>query len=214
MTSTRFVFTYSPGKLGEFIEKLQSVGAPAKVTTEYPKSIGFGSSHARSFPAVLKYAGLLDSSGRPTEIYKKGLRGGASGRALVGKAIVQAYKPLFDVYDRAENHSEPDLVTLVKSNSDLDDEKAALVVRTFKVLCKFGDFDGVESAGDGNTDDGRDPDSGENGSRAQRRTSNSSSVVINVNIALSVDATSDPAVYDAFFAAMAKHLKGLTDDGS
>jgi len=32
-----------------------------------------------------------------------------------------------------------------------------------------------------------------------------------VNIALSVDATSDPAVYDAFFAAMAKHLKGLMD---
>jgi hypothetical protein len=37
-------------------------------------------------------------------------------------------------------------------------------------------------------------------------------VTINVNIALSVDATSDPAVYDAFFAAMAKHLKVL--DGS
>jgi hypothetical protein len=34
-------------------------------------------------------------------------------------------------------------------------------------------------------------------------------VTINVNIALSVDATSDATVYDAFFAAMAKHIKVL-----
>ena len=39
-------------------------------------------------------------------------------------------------------------------------------------------------------------------------------VGITVNISLSVDATSDPAVYDAFFAAMAKHLSGLVDGGA
>jgi hypothetical protein len=43
--------------------------------------------------------------------------------------------------------------------------------------------------------------------------SNNGAVTINVNIAFSVDATSDPSVYDAFFAAMAKHIKVLGDDG-
>lgn len=173
----------------------------------------------RGFPAVLKYAGLLDSSGQPNDAYKKGLRGGQPGRSLVGTAIARAYKPLFDVYPQANSHSDSDLITVVKSSTNLDDDKAGLVVRTFKVLSTFGDFDG----GAGDTDDDDDSDdvedrgSGDQGKpRRQQRTSSSrsgGSVVINVNIALSVDATSDPAVYDAFFAAMAKHLTGLTDGG-
>ncbi|MEU0090056.1 DUF5343 domain-containing protein [Kribbella sp. NPDC006257] len=213
MASIQFVFNYTPGKLEEFITKLQSVGAPDKITTDYPKSIGFGSSHARSFPAVLKYAGLLESSGQPTEAYKKGLRGGSAGRTLVGTAIAQAYKPLFDVYPDAHSHPEADLVTFVKSNSNLDDDKAGLVVRTFKALCKFGDFQNPGAADSIDEDGSKGEDVGDRGSQRRPRTSGNSggAVVINVNIALSVDATSDPAVYDAFFAAMAKHLKGLID---
>lgn len=212
MASNQFVLNYSTGKLEEFIKKLQSVGVPDKITTDYPKSIGFGSSHARSFPAVLKYAGLLDSSGQPTDAYKKGLRGGVPGRKLVGAAIMQAYKQFFDIYPDAHGHSDSDLVTFVKSNSNLDDEKAGLVVRTFKVLCKFGDFQGAGTDETDGTDDGNAEDQASTGKQRRPRSGGTSgAVVINVNIALSVDATSDPAVYDAFFAAMAKHLKGLMD---
>ncbi|WP_147397477.1 DUF5343 domain-containing protein [Amycolatopsis panacis] len=215
MASIQFTFSYSPGKLEEFIKKLQTVGAPEKISSEYPKSIGFGSSHARSFPAALKYAGLLDSSGQPTEVYKKGLRGGSQGRVLVSKAIMQAYKPMFDTYPDANNHSDSDLVTFVKSHSDFDEDKSRLVVRTFKVLCKFGEF--TATGDDGQDDDGDDgDDSNPKGDAPRRRHRDNSggAVVINVNIALSVDATSDAAVYDAFFAAMAKHLKGLMDGSS
>lgn len=216
MASIQFVSNYSPGKLEEFIKKLQSVGAPDKITTDYPKSIGFGSSHARSFPTVLKYAGLLDPSGQPTEAYKKGLRGGTAGRTLVGTAIAKAYKPLFDVYPDAHSHADSDLVTFVKSNSNLDDEKAALVVRTFKVLCKFGDFLEAGASDRDDADSGNDLEltSGDGQHRRRPGGNTGGAVVINVNIALSVDATSDTAVYDAFFAAMAKHLKDLMDGGA
>lgn len=216
MAATQFVFNYTPGKLEEFLKKLQNVGLPDKMGTDYPKSIGFGSSHARSFPQVLKYAGLLDSSGAPNDAYKKGLRGGAGGRKIVGAAIAAGYKPFFDVYANANAHPDSDLITLVKSNSTLDDDKATLVVKTFKVLCKFGDFDGAGSGADHDEDDVHDDDPGPDGKGKQRRRNGGggNGVVINVNIALSVDATSDPAVYDAFFSAMATHLKGLVDGGS
>lgn len=217
MATHQFVFNYSTGKLEEFINKLQNVGTPEKITTDYPKSIGFGSSHARGFPSVLRYIGLLDSSGKPTDAYKKGLRGGAPGKKVVGEAIAKAYKPLFDVYPDANTHADSDLVTFVKSHTDLDNEKAGLVVRTFKVLCKFGDFDGLGVA-DPDDDDEREHHEDDKSKQRRRRSGSSgnpgSGVVINVNIALSVDATSDPAVYDAFFAAMGKHLKGLMDGGS
>lgn len=215
MASIHFVFSRTPGKFEEFLTKLQSVGAPEKITTVYPAQLGFGSSHARSFPTVLRYAGLIDGAGVPTEAYKKGLRGGKNGRALVGAAIKQAYKPMFDMYPDADSHAESDLVTFVKSNSDLDHDTAGLVVRTFKVLCKFADFDGVSDAADDDGDAGDAGGSAAGGGNRHRqrhhRDAGPGGVTINVNIALSVDATSDPAVYDAFFAAMAKHLTGLSD---
>ncbi|MEU6851828.1 DUF5343 domain-containing protein [Actinacidiphila alni] len=102
MPSTEFVYNHTPGKLKEFIEKLQTIAAPQKMMTEFPKSIGFSSSHGRGFPAVLKQAGLLDASGQPTEAYKKGLRGGSAGRPLVGKAIAQGYQTLFNVCHDAD----------------------------------------------------------------------------------------------------------------
>lgn len=215
MAPVAFVYSRTTGKLEEFLAKLQSVGAPEKVTTAYPAQIGFGAAHARNFPNVLRYAGLIDASGVPTDAYKKGLRGGKPGRALVGAAIKQAYKPMFDVYPDASNHNDADLVTFVKSNSDLDNDTAGLVVRTFKVLCKFADFDGVsdepDHGGDAGADAGGSAGSGSHHRQRQRREASPGGVTINVNIALSVDATSDPAVYDAFFAAMAKHLTGLAD---
>lgn len=221
MTSTEFVYNHSPGKLQEFVEKLQTIAAPPRMTTDFPKSIGFPSSHARGFPAVLKFARLLESSGAPTEAYKRGLRGGPGGRALVGKAIMQGYKALFDVYPDANKRSEQDLATFIKSHSNLDDEKAALAVKTFKVMCKFDDFDaGVDTEDENDVDNGGEAQEQRGGRAHQRRRRNgsdgggSSGVTINVNIALSVDATSEPGVYDAFFAAMAKHLGGLMDDFS
>lgn len=216
MAATHFVYNYSPGKLEEFVKKLQNVGVPDKVDTGYPKSIGFGSSHARTFPQVLKYAGLLDPSGAPNDVYKKGLRGGAGGRKMVGAAIRAGYKPFFDVYANANAHPDADLITLVKSNSNLDDDKAKLVVKTFKILCEFGDFDGADSGVDDDIEDVHDDDPDTNGQGKQRRRAGGggNGVIINVNIALSVDATSDPAVYDAFFSAMATHLRGLVDGGS
>jgi len=152
-----------PGQARRVHQKAPVSRRADKITTDYPKSIGFGSSHARGFPAVLKYAGLLDSSGQPTEAYKKGLRGGTAGRALVGTAIAEAYKPLFDIYPDAHSHSDSDLVTFVKSNSNLDDEKAGLVVRTLKVLCKFGDFRGAGAADTDDDDGSNDEDSGNEG---------------------------------------------------
>jgi hypothetical protein len=220
MAPTQFLFSHSPGKLEEFLTKLQSIGVPSKMSTDYPKSIGFGSSHARSFPAAMKYIGLLDSSGAATDKYTKGLRGGQQGRALVAEGIRSGYPTLFATYHDANTRSDGELSTFFKSHSNLDDEKVKLVVTTFKTLCKFGDFDGSGSGGgaddlDDDTDDTEDEIDQKLDQRKGRQGrkggggGTSSSVVINVNIALSVDATTDPTVYDAFFAAMAKHLNGL-----
>ncbi|MFC8790325.1 DUF5343 domain-containing protein [Streptomyces cinereoruber] len=214
-----FPYTPTPGKLEEFLEKLQGMSVPPRIDQQYLSSVGFASSNSRPFIPLMKKIGLLDRSGKPTELYTKGLRGGTSGRALLAAGIRDGYDNVFQTYSDAYNRSDTELATFFRSHSDLDDKKVGLAVKTFKAVCKFGDFNSVAGAVDkedeGDEGDADEQDELTKGRRQRQQGSNgASSVVINVNIALSVDATSDAAVYDAFFAAMAKHLKGLTDGGA
>lgn len=207
-----FPYTPTPGKLEEFLQKLQSIAVPPKIDQKYLGSVGFGSSHSRPFIPIMKKVGLLGQGGVPGDIYTKGLRGGDAGRALVADGIRAGYRNVYEVFDDAHDRSTAELATFFKSHSTLDDKKVGLAVSTFKALCKFGDFSGggssrakiKKASGSKGGDGGGDSSSGHGGQ---------SNVTINVNIALSVDATSDPKVYDAFFAAMAKHIKVL-DGGS
>jgi hypothetical protein len=213
-----FPHTPTPGKLEDFLKRLQSMGVPGKIDQQYLGAVGFGSSNSRPFIPIMKKVGLLDGAGKPTELYTKGLRGGESGRALLAAGIRAGYDNVFQTYSDAQIRSDAELATFFKSHSDLDVKKVGLAVKTFKAVCKFGDFAAsatatatgqVSDVGEGEGDDPPDPNT--NRQRRQQNGGGSPGVTINVNIALSVDATSDAAVYDAFFAAMAKHLGGLMD---
>jgi hypothetical protein len=188
---------------------------PDKVDYTYLKQVGFSSSNHRPFVSIMKFVDLLDSSGAPTERYRKGLRGGGAGQKLVAEGIRSGYKALFATYPDAPTRSAADLTTFISTHSDLGDKALRSAVSTFQALCKFGDFSdvGVETKIENDREESGD-DGGKTAGAARRRKEESAggSVTINVNIALSVDATSDPTVYDAFFAAMAKHIKVL--DGS
>lgn len=218
-----FPYTPTPGKLEEFLRKLQGVGVPTKIDQRYLGSVGFGSSNSRPFIPTMKKVGMLDASSKPTEMYTKGLRGGPQGRALVAAGIRAGYDNVFTMFGDAHARPDSELATFFKSHSDLDDKKVGLAVRTFKALCEFGDFTAVADMSGGDDQDGngfeehgvRD-DQGRGRSRKSEDTgrSASSSVIINVNITLAIDATSDPAVYDGFFAAMAKHIKVLDGGAS
>lgn len=210
-----FPYTPTPGKLEEFLKKLQTIGVPTKIDQKYLGAVGFGSSNGRPFIPIMKKINLLDGSGKPTDHYTKGLRGGEAGKRLVAAGIRDGYAALFAIFDDAPSRSSSELATFVKSHSTHDDRKVALAVSTFQALCRFGDFSGATTAGNVSQVDEQDAAEVEPvvaRAKGGRSAESAGNVTINVNIALSVDATSDPAVYDAFFAAMAKHIKVL--DGS
>lgn len=206
---SQYPYTLAPGPLGEFLEKLKNVGVPDKIDYAYLSQIGYSSSNHRSFIAIMKHIELLDGGGVPTDRYRKGLRGGEAGKAIVADGIRGGYKELFNTYPDAATRSTADLTTFIKANTDLGDRALSSAVSTFQKVCKLGNFGAPAPEA---------PDEEEQKPLRERKKEEKgepapNAVTINVNIALSVDATSDPAVYDAFFAAMAKHLKVL-DGGS
>jgi len=170
----------------------------------------------------MKHIDLLDRGGAPTDRYRRGLRGGDAGRRLVGEGIREGYKSLFDTYPDAYRQSPQALETFISAHSDLGGRALTAAVATFQAACTFGDFaDGDDDSLQVISDEDEALDhpinKGSSGrdqiNQVRDPKSNSGAVTINVNIALSVDATSDPSVYDAFFAAMAKHIKVLGEDG-
>ncbi len=217
MSDSNFPYSVASSALAAFIDKLKTVAVPPKIDHQYLRSLGFSSSNHRAFVPLLKFIGLLDQSGVPTERYKKGLRG--DDPKQIADGIRAGYKALFDVYPNAEALSATDLQKFIAANSSYGERALSAAVKTFKTLCEFGDF----SAAPGSTTEtlalppgsevrGSSAATDSEGSRTVNTSSNQGNVTINVNIALSVDATSDAKVYDAFFAAMAKHIKVL--DGS
>lgn len=215
MAEQKFPYTVAAGALSEFIDKLKTVSVPSKIDYQYLKSIGFSSSNHRAFIPLLKSIDLLDQQGRPTERYKQGLRGGDPKQIADG--IRAGYSGLFDVYPNAESLPVADLQKFIAANSDYGERAVSAAIKTFQTVCSFAQFS--ESPADGTTHrkepsmtSSRSDDQRTNSQQPEPEPNNQGNVTINVNIALSVDATSDPAVYDSFFAAMARHLKVL--DGS
>jgi len=213
MTSA-FPYTLTPSAFAKFLDKLKDVGVPEKIDRTYLSQIGFASANHRPFIPIMKHVDLLDASGKPTERYRKGLRGGDAGMSLVAEGIRKGYKSLFDTYPDANARSTTELTTFIKTHSDLGDRALQSAVSTFQTLCKFGAFDTPSTPPENVEGEvSRKNAKADAKSKPEPPGVSGGAVTINVNIALSVDATSDPAVYDAFFAAMAKHLKVL-DGGS
>jgi hypothetical protein len=211
---TAFPYTLTPSAFAQFLEKLKDVGVPAKIDRTYLSQIGFASANHRPFIPILKHVDLLDASGKPTDRYRRGLRGGDAGKALVADGIRQGYSTLFETYTDANARTTAELSTFIKTHSDLGDRALQSAVSTFQTLCKFGSFDTPSTPPETVEEQPQEtPVKNSPPAREKPEPSSGGAVTINVNIALSVDATSDPAVYDAFFAAMAKHLKVL-DGGS
>lgn len=212
-----FPYTVASSALIEFLTKHRTMGVPDKVDQAYLKKVGYGSSNHRSFIPIMKFVDLLDGNGVPTDRYRKGLRGGDAGRRLIAEGIKQGYSSLFATYPDANIQPTSTIATFVGAHSDLGDRALSAAVATFQKLCTLATFD-EGSDGASGIDTGEEDDvvgTRANGGRAARAvTAGGSTVNINVNIALSVDATSDAGVYDAFFAAMAKHIMNLADGDS
>jgi Family of unknown function (DUF5343) len=64
-------YAYTPvtGKLKSLLEKIRSVGVPAKITVGWLKSLGYTSSNDSTLPGVLKFVGLIDSNNIPTSTW-------------------------------------------------------------------------------------------------------------------------------------------------
>jgi hypothetical protein len=212
-SDTPFPYTPVPNGLRDVLTKLPGLGTPEKATQEWLASIGYsGGNHKRSL-AVMRSVGIIGPSGVPTEFWAA-IRG--EDRPKVAAFMRKRFADLFSTYPDADRKDDEALISFVRSKTNYGDTAQQLAVRTFKVLCAFGDF-GAESVVDLPDDDEADEEPTPK-SPAHKKTPSGQTAVdsegagrvaLTVNLQIQLPASEDGEVYDKLFAAMGKHLRGL-----
>ncbi len=196
----KFAFTTVPNSLRKFLKGVPSRPVPPKVTQQHLKSIGLKSSNDRSMIPALKFVGLLDQSGAPTDTYRQ-FRDANAGPTVLAQSLRSAYKPLFDTYDDAYRQGDDALTNFFRANTSVGDRSVQYMVATFKTLSEFANFT-ASTPGDGSPP----PSPGGKG-----RDSNGGSrhPELHVTFQIHLPQSNDPSVYDTIFDAMARSFKKL-----
>jgi hypothetical protein len=207
----KYPYTTVPNKLRSLLQKAPNMGRPDKVTVSWLKKASYTSSNDPSMIPVLKFVGILEPDGRPSELWEAVRAPSQDNRARLADAIRKAYADLFALYPDAYRRDGEALRNFFRANTGGGEQVQRLLVQTFQVLTEFADFD-AEVPEDTVTGDGA---SGQATPTRQHRrekvVTDVPGLTLNVNLQLQLPATSDGEVYEKLFGAMRKHLMGLAE---
>jgi hypothetical protein len=194
-----YPYTSNTARLKEFLEKSRKLGVPDKFSQKIIESMGFKSKNDRSFLAIFKFLGLIDSDGTPNAIWQS-FRNDTTSSAILAKCIRQAYKDLFSLYPDAYRKDNEALTAFFSSHTKVGAGALKYMVITFKGLCDLANFENgqeieIESMKEDKTE-----------SPVRTSQASKTSLAVNINVQLVIPATDDPKTYDLFFAAMKKYL--------
>jgi Family of unknown function (DUF5343) len=207
----KYPYTTVPSKLRTLLQRAPNMGRPDKVTVAWLKQASFTSSNDPSMIPVLKFIGILQPDGRPSELWDAVRAPSQERRAQLADAIRRAYADLFALYPDAHRKDGEALRNFFRAQTSGGEQVQRLLVQTFQALTEFADFDAEVPEEAITGDGGSRPTAAARQARRERVGTDIPGLTLNVNLQLQLPATSDGDVYEKLFGAMRKHLMGLTE---
>jgi hypothetical protein len=206
-----YPYSTSTGSIKKILEKIQNVGQPSKVDSKWFSSIGFTKPSEQRMIAILKFIGLAEENGSPTDIWSQ-FRSTKSGKSVLGQALKNSYSELYEIYPNAQNLNKDELEDFFKTRTTAGKLALQHTVNTFKNLAAYAEFDSTpvqqqETKNNTIINEGDQISHQNSNTNLQEKIiTTKKGVVINLNVQLTVPETTDEKVYDKFFEAMKKHL--------
>jgi hypothetical protein len=126
--------------VGTLFEKIASAKAPDAFTQRYlSDTLGLKSNGDRALINMLKKLGFVDASGRPTNRYNL-LKNKETAGSAIAKGLVEAFAPLFEANEAANQLNMEQLKGLVSQISGAEQKTASLIAYTFNAIAKNADF--------------------------------------------------------------------------
>ncbi len=202
--------------LAEFFHAIQSAKAPERFSNKLLKDLEFTSSNDRLFLGVLKGLGFIDENGVPQQRYFDFLDQSNSGRVLA-EAIEEAYSDLFNLKRDAQNMDVADVKGKFRSltQGQKSDNVINNMAATYKALSEQADWtQRNKKAGKKAKAKSLDEPEVETpddragiGSKVDTEgVLNSDKLQLHYNIQIILPSSRDPAVFDAIFTSLKRHL--------
>ncbi|MCY4146187.1 MAG: DUF5343 domain-containing protein [Chloroflexi bacterium] len=204
-----FPYAAVPNKLSTLLDKIQTVGVPAKADTSWLKTHGFKSSNDPSALRVLEFIGFIDSTKQPTDKWK-GYRHKAKANGVLGAAIKEGYSVLYDALPEAHRRNEDDLENFFRVQSPkVGDQAISRTVKTFQALCLLADFSGTPTNGAVTSNNGHMVSASTTKPLvAPLQEVESAIPTLHIDFQVHIAADAPPEQIDKIFESMAKHLYG------
>lgn len=210
--ASKLPYMLSVGLIPKILEKVQNARRPERFTQDFlGTKLGHASGSAKPVIPLLKRMGFLGSDGAPTELYDQ-FRNPETQGAAVATGMRRAFGELYDRNEYVHDLSREKLTGLVVevTGSAKDERSTKAIVGTFSALNDLADFeaDGPEMTTTSIQDDGSEPLVPIQPQAASSSPPSVDSVDLRVGytINLNLPETSDPAVFDAIFSSLNKHL--------
>ncbi|PKO84754.1 MAG: hypothetical protein CVU17_00785 [Betaproteobacteria bacterium HGW-Betaproteobacteria-11] len=194
--------------LDAFLNALRAAKAPERFNNKFLTQLDFTSSNDRLFIGLLKGLGFIDESGVPTKRYYAFLDQTESGKILA-EAVREAYEDLFAVNKKAQDLSVEEVKNKLKTltQGQKSDNVVGLMAMTFKALAALADWkaphvEKIEKAAD--LEKPKTPEKPQHVDAAAAQTGKP--LQLHYDIHIHLPESRDPAVFDAIFEAMKKHL--------
>ena len=136
---TKVPYMASNKNIHAILTATSRASVPETFTTTFLSNMEFRSSADRTFPRVLQYLGLLDSSRRPTALYKQFLDQTRS-KTVLAQCLRRAYDELFDAHPDANTYANPRLAGWFRTKTGKGESASEKMAMTFRSLCDYADF--------------------------------------------------------------------------
>jgi hypothetical protein len=201
--------------LDSFFNALRSAKAPDRFTNKFLTQLDFTSSNDRLYIGLMKALGFIDESGVPTKRYYAFLDQTESARILA-EAIREAYEDLFAVNKKANELSVEEVKNKLRTltQGQKSDNVIGLMANTFKALVALAEW--TVQTPQAPTDrsaphappvtPSSPPPSNATLHEQRPLPRGEKPLQLHYDIHVHLPESRDPAVFDAIFEAMRKHL--------
>jgi hypothetical protein len=209
-------YMFSTGLVSKILDKIKEAKTPDRFSQDFLGTVlGFPSGSAKTFIPLAKRLNLINSSGAPTELYRRFRGSEDEAGAAMAQAIRAGYAPLYKRNEYAHRLEKRKLEGLIREITGMEEGNSALraIVGTFEALKTYANFDALPNGDVSDADEIEQPTletpavrgSGE----AEVRPSTSAGdaplrfgYTININL----PDTNDITVFNAIFKSMKDHL--------
>lgn len=191
------------GTVSKILEKIKEAQTPDRFTQDFLSTkLGFPGGTAKPFIPLAKRLGLLESDGKPTDLYKS-FRNGSQSKAAMAAAIRKGYGQFYERNEYAHDLDKKKLEGLVVEITGLEQGHATVraIVGTFEALKTFADFNKAEP---------KPTVEKETPQRDKPREDVSKADDVKLNLAYTINLvlpkSDDVAVFNAIFKSLREHL--------